>query len=167
MECRECAVRPGSHSFQKIGIRDDAVVYYTSPARTCSLMDESDEALANLKCHLDEAKGSKWDLILDCEFMRVRHQTSREYTEKIVAILTTEHAEWLQNVWIIHPNIWIRLFVKFMRPFYKDEVVSKMKLVDGKGEILDQKLIGRGLGGETLVELSKMFAIDPVPSPIL
>ena len=130
-------------------------------------MGESDEALQNLKCHLDKAKGSKWNLVLDCEFMRVRHQTSQEYTNKIISILATEHAEFLENVWIIHPNVWIRLFVKILKPFYKDDVVSKMKLIDGKNDVLFQKLTDRGFDGATLVELEKMFAVAPVPSPTL
>ena len=162
MSCTKCAVEPGAHCFFPIGKLGDATVFYTSPARARYVGVEDDESIRDIKCHLDSARGGKWILLLDCQKMKTQHQTSQEYTDKIVSILATEHADFLDRMIVIHPNIWIKLFFKLLKPFYKDELINKMKMIDGKGDVLIQKMQLIGFSEECLMNLTQIVA-SPFP----
>jgi hypothetical protein len=165
MSCSKCAVDPGTHCFFPIGTLGSATVFYTSPARARIVGEETEESIQDIKCHLDTARGSNWILLLDCQKMKSQHQTSQEYTDKIVTILTAEHSDILERMIIIHPNIWIKLFFKLLKPFYRDDLINKMKMIDGKGEILIQKMRMIGFSEECLDNLGKILS-SPFPPPL-
>ena len=163
MSCSKCAEDPSAHCFFPIGKLGDATVFYTSPARARIVGEETEESIQDIRRHLDTARGSKWILLLDCQQMKNKHQTSQEYTDKIISILTAEHSDVLEYVLVIHPNIWIKLFFKLLKPFYKDELLSKMKMIEGKGDILIQKMRVIGFSEECLSTIGKIFA-SPFPA---
>jgi len=138
-------------------------VFYTSPARAKVVGLETEESLQDIRHHLDAGLScGKWILLLDCFRMKTQHQTSQEYTDKILSILTTGHKDVLENVMVIHPNIWIKLFFKVLKPFYADELLNKMKMIDGKGDVLLQKMRLIGFSEECLTNLGAILA-NPVP----
>jgi hypothetical protein len=162
MSCSKCSVEPGTHCFLPIGTLGDATVFYTSPARARSVGLETEESLQDIRKHLDTALGRKWVLVLDCYKMKTQHQTSQEYTDKILSILSNDHKDILEGMIVIHPNIWIRLFCKVLQPFYTDELLNKLKMIDGKGDVLLQKMQRIGFSEECISNLGKIFA-TPIP----
>jgi len=162
MNCSKCSVDPGAHCFLPIGKLGEAIVFYTSPARARIVGEETEESLLDIKSHFDSAVGGSWILLLDCMKMKTQHQTSHEYTDKILGILTADHSERLEQVIVIHPNIWIKLFFKVLKPFYKDELLNKMKMIDGKDDVLLQKMLMIGFSEECLVNLGQILA-SPIP----
>ena len=163
MSCSKCAVEPGAHCFLPIGRLGDATVFYTSPARARVVGLETEESLQDIRHHLNAALPcGKWILLLDCFRMKTQHQTSQEYTDKILSFLTTDHKDALEHMLVIHPNIWIKLFFKVLKPFYTDELLNKMKMIDGKGDALLQKMRLIGCSEECLTNLGAILA-TPVP----
>ena len=114
MACPKCIENPESHSFTQFGKFGDANLIYTSPARALDYK-ESEEKIVNFKKHMDTALGAPWIWVFDCGGMQMKHFSSMNYTRRLAQILTNEHENYLQAIWIIRPNAWIKTTLKFLK----------------------------------------------------
>jgi hypothetical protein len=91
--------------FQQIGVVRDIPMYYTAPALLPRV--RTDEDYNRLKAHLDQIKG-KWIWIVDCSGLTLDYCTNIRYVQRLADTLRKEHADKLQDTWMLHLNTWVR-----------------------------------------------------------
>lgn len=169
MPCKRCLEVPVAHSFKYFGELKDMKLYYTSPARALDYK-ETPDTLTYYKSHIDDAKYTKWIWVIDCAGMQMKHCSSIEIIKKIMKILLEEHNGLLEQIWILHPNTWIKGAVTIMKPFLKKETINKIKILEGEKLELLINLEKTGLTGKPLKWLLTVFSMpfEPtvLPEPI-
>jgi hypothetical protein len=91
--------------FQQVGVVRDIPLYYTAPALLPKVRTEED--YNRLKSHLDQIKG-KWIWIVDCSGLTLDYCTNIRFVQRLADALRTEHADKLQDTWMLHVNTWVR-----------------------------------------------------------
>lgn len=160
MACPKCAVNPESHSFTKFGKHQNADLFLTAPARVLDYM-ESEEKIVNFKLHLDSTKNNPWIWIFDCGDMQMKHFSSLNYTRKLAQILANEHENHLKEVWIIRPNTWMKMTVKFLKTVFSSPLINKIKILEGEKMELYTNLEKVGLKGQPLQWLLSLVVLKP------
>lgn len=156
MACPKCVEIPESHSFTHFGKFGEANLFYTAPARVLDYK-ESEQKIVNFKMHLDTAKGSPWIWVFDCGEMQFKHYSSMNYTRRLAQILTNEHEPYLQAIWIIRPNAWLKTTLKFLQSIFKSVLLSKVEIKEGEKLELYIKLEKLGLPAKQLQWLGQVI----------
>lgn len=89
-----------------MGQHKGADVIYTAPAQADLIT--TDEHFAEFKTHMDPYQQRPWIWIFDCRGMTSAHYTNIRFCRALYKVLTTEHKESLQAVWILNINTWMR-----------------------------------------------------------
>ena len=135
MSCPQCAVNPRSHSFIKIGQKADTGYWYTAAGKAEELVN-TPEKFGFFRLHMNQAKqDANWIWIFDCEGMTSRHTSSIGFMKRLVGSLSNEHTNLLKEIWIIHPNMYMRAAVMLLSPFINKHLVSKIKFIDSTTDI--------------------------------
>jgi len=157
MSCQRCLQTPNAHSFIHVGSVNDIKLFYTSPARAIDYK-ETAETFNYYKSHIESTKNSKWIWIVDCEGMKMKHYSSIELIKKLIQLILDEHKKSLQNIWIIHPNTWIKTAVAMIKPFLEKDIVEKLHVIDGDKIELYMALEKHGLKADTIKGLTATFS---------
>jgi len=155
MACPRCKMVPDAHSFNYFGTIADRKYYYTSPARARDYKETS-ETLTYYKLHINNAKTGEWVWIIDCAGM--------EIIKNMVKVLLDEHNGFLQKIYIIHPNTWIKTAMTVMKPFLKRETLDKILIIEGEKVELIVALEKLGLKGAALNWLLSVFGMPFEPA---
>jgi len=167
MACVKCQENPEAHSFTLFGQFNGANLYYTAPARVLDYK-ESEEKIVNFKKHLDLARNSPWIWVFDCANMQMKHSSSLNYTRRLAQILANEHENYLQAIWIIRPNTWIKTVLKFLKTLFKTALLNKVILMEGEKLELYVNLEKKGINGKPLQWISNVITLKPEhPLPVL
>jgi hypothetical protein len=65
--------------------------------------------------------------------MTNRHFTSIDFMKRLVGSLSNEHADLLNEIWIVNPNMFMRAAVTIMSPFMNSKLVSKIAFIEDTG----------------------------------
>lgn len=153
--CKLCTNDPTTHTFIPFGKVGDASLYYTNPSKSKEVIN-TEERFVYFRSHLDDAKkGGKWIWVFDCAGMRSEHYMSFDIMKKLMKELSEDQLNSLIGIWVIHPNTWMRASVAFIRPFFKSELMNRIKMINGKQYVLIDKLQKAGLVGKPLDWLNK------------
>jgi hypothetical protein len=95
--------------FKLIGTLNGVPLYYTAPALLPRVRTEED--FNRMKVYLDQIK-TKWIWIVDCSGLTLDYCTNMRYIQRLADILRGEHADKLQNTWMLHVNSWVRGLLK-------------------------------------------------------
>ena len=163
MPCKRCLEMPAAHSFKYFGELKDARLYYTSPARAFDYK-ETPDTYTYYKSHIDEAKDTKWIWVIDCGGMQIKHCSSIEIIKKIMKSLLEEHNGLLEQIWILHPNAWIKGAITILKPFLKKQTIDKIKVLEGEKLELLVSLEKTGISGKPLNWLLATFSVPFVPT---
>jgi CRAL/TRIO domain len=125
MVCERCRFNPRAHSFKHFGSVGDVLLWYTAPADGQEVFDSNEKFLL-FKADMDDALGKKWIWVFDCARMTSGHYSSIQFMRSLVKTLSNEHAEWLQKIYIINPDLWIRAAIAIMKPFMNSSVLNKI-----------------------------------------
>lgn len=129
MLCPKCLVTPGYHSFVNFTELNGAKLFYTAPAKTQDF-NEDGTKLANIKIHIaEETEGKPWIWVLDCANMAFHHYTEVSFNIGVLDILANDPQ--LQEIWIIHPNMWIYGVHGFFNTFSSAPILTKVSYFDG------------------------------------
>ena len=135
MTCLRCAYNPTSHSFESYDLIQRTHYYYTAPVRA-TVHINTDEAYAEFKTHLDQARqDGRWTWIFDCSGMTLEHYASVNFLQNLVHTLVQEHDQALQEILILHPSFWIRSAVWAMWPIMNATLHRKIRFMDTKREL--------------------------------
>ena len=147
MPCPKCFEKPGYHSFAKIGKVNDTTIFYTAPAKSLD-KNEDGQKLKHISSHIEEEPENKsWIWIIDCVAMSMEHCTEMSFNKGIVDILSTN--KYVQEIWILRPNVWIQTAIAFFQTFSTTKIFSNIFFIEGsKLEQLDQ-LLKRGTDVKT------------------
>jgi hypothetical protein len=133
MVCPQCRINPLSHSFVKFGQKGAIGYWYTAAGEAEELVD-TPEKFGFFRLHMNQAKqDAHWIWVFDCAGMTNRHYTSLDFMKRLVGALCDEHAEILDAIWIVNPNMWIRAAVMIMSPFMNKRLVEKISFVEDTG----------------------------------
>lgn len=91
--------------FKLIGQLGSIPLYYTAPALLPRI--RTDEDFARMKTYLDRIK-TKWIWIVDCSGLTMDYCTNIRHIQRLADILRGEHADKLQDTWMLHVNTWVR-----------------------------------------------------------
>ena len=142
MSCHQCAYNPTSHSFEPYDLIQGIHYYYTAPV-LATVRINTDEAYAEFKTHLDQARqDGRWTWIFDCSGMTLDHYASVNFLQNLVHTLVQEHDQALQEVLILHPSFWIRSAVWAVWPIMNANLHRKIRFMDTKRD-LQLDLIGK------------------------
>jgi hypothetical protein len=142
LTCPRCALDPTSHNFETRNLIQGITYYYTAPARATYRI-RTNEAYAEFKTHLDQArKSGRWAWIFDCSGMGMEHYATLNFLSNLVNTLIEEHDQALEDVIILHPSIIIRGAVMAMWPIMNANLHRKIRFVDTKRE-LDLELMAK------------------------
>jgi len=139
--------------------------YYISAARAIDYK-ETEKTYSYFKSHIESASHNKWISIIDCAGMKQRHYSSIGLIHKVVKLLTTEHKDKLEKIWILHPNSWVRATLAIVKPFLSKETQAKIRIFDSNKLILYTDLEKAGLTGKGLLWLISVFGLEPVPGQL-
>lgn len=140
MACPQCKINPRAHSFVKFGQKANTGYWYTGAGRAEELVD-TPEKFGYFSLHMNEAKqDAHWIWVFDCRNMTTQHYSSIDFMKRLVGSLSNEHAGFLQEIWIVNPNIWMRAAVAIMSPFMNAELVSKISFIEDTGIEFQAKL---------------------------
>ena len=129
MACPQCKVNPRAHSFVLFGTHGPLTYFYTAAGKAEELVD-TPQKFGYFKMHMDAARGTPWVWVFDCGGMSTRHYSSIDFMKSLVGTLSNEHADYLQGIWIINGNGWMRMAVTIMSPFMNKKIVAKLAFVD-------------------------------------
>jgi hypothetical protein len=145
MACPQCKANPKAHNFVKFGHKANTGYWYTAAARAEELVD-TPEKFGYFSCHMNEAKqDAHWVWVFDCGGMTNRHYTSIDFMTRLVGSLSNDHANFLNEIWVINPNMWMRAAVALMSPFLNKKLVSKIFFIEDAGIEFLYKLQGVNL----------------------
>jgi hypothetical protein len=143
MSCPKCAIKPGYHNwiiFAKIG---QANLFYTAPAKTEDY-NEDGTKLANIKIHVEKCAAQQpWIWVLDCANMEFKHYTEISFNIGLLNLLSSD--KYLQAVWVIRPNMWIRALHSLFRSFSSAAILSNVSYFEGSNLELFNGLESTGL----------------------
>jgi hypothetical protein len=163
MACPRCNIVPDAHSFNYFGAAQGTSYYYTSPSRARDYK-ETPDTFTYYKLHINNAKTGQWAWVIDCAGMQTKHYSSMEIIKNMIKILLEEHKGFLQKIYIIHPNTWIKTAMTLMKPFLKKETVEKINIIEGEKLELLIALEKIGLKGHPLNWLLTVFAMPFEPA---
>lgn len=153
--CTKCKQTPGYHSFTHCGTIGHRSIYYTAPARADHVIKTHAEYL-EFKSHLDEASRDSWIWIFDCKDMKTKHFLPFEICRELITYVLREHGTHIEEVVVLHPNMWLKGILKLLSPFFKDHL-DKIVLVEGDGIEAILGLEKRGIRGGVLMNLRRYF----------
>lgn len=133
MACPQCALNRRAHSFIKFGQKQDIGYWYTAAGRGEELVN-TPEKFGYFRLHMNEAKqDAHWIWIFDCGGMTTRHFTSIDFMKRLVGSLSNEHADLLNEIWIVNPTMLMRAAVAILSPFMNSKLVSKIVFIEDTG----------------------------------
>jgi hypothetical protein len=147
MPCPICLTQPGYHSFSNVGVVQDKALFYTAPAKSLD-KNEDGQKLHNFSIDFrEEADIKPWIWVVDCVNMTFEHNTDMSFNKGIVDLLSS--SKYVQEIWILRPNMWARTTITFFQIFSKTKIFSNLFFIEGsKLEQLDQ-LLKRGAAAKT------------------
>jgi hypothetical protein len=145
MPCPKCELQPGYHSFKHIGEANQVSVFYTNPEKSKD-KDEEGTKLEHVTIHVQEgANGKPWIWVLDCGTMTIADYTEVSFNYGIYNLVTSD--PYLQEVWIIRPNIWIRSTIGFFQTFSYSKILQNISYIEGSNleqlEFLETKGVNK------------------------
>lgn len=131
-QCPKCAIIPGSHSFERLGVLSSGVsVFYTCPAKAKDYKDE-DKFVDYFKYHLKETGQHPWIWIFDCKGFGTKHMTSLDNTKALIHLLQHEHTQTLQAVYFVQEAWHFHNFMKMAMPLVQKQTRQKLHQIPGE-----------------------------------
>jgi hypothetical protein len=133
------------------------VLYYTCPADAKE--PENPEKIINFKTHLDTAKGHDWIWVLDCRNIAT---PPMYFLINLARILSTEHKDYLKEIWILFPTRWTQMAVRTINCFFpNNSIFGKSKIFDGDRVEVFEKLEKEGLHDKGYIWITEKIISDP------
>jgi hypothetical protein len=153
MPCQKCIANPGYHSFINFGSLGSTKLFYTAPAKTEDTNKDGTK-LANITLHLkEETERSPWIWVLDCANMGLHQYTELSFNLGLLDVLVENRT--LEEVWILHPNTWVRGVYSFFQMISCAPILKKTQFIEGSGLELLNRLEPKGLDMTTIHWLLK------------
>ena len=128
MACALCLQDTRMHSFVRVGsLRTGDRLFYTAPARARDV--EHAGKLALFHQHLRGAEGAPWSWVFDCAQMEMRHYSSLEFTTGLSRILEAEHGVWLQTIYVVRPNFFVRSTLNVLQWLLPNSTLRKVRMI--------------------------------------
>lgn len=113
--CKICEKDPTSHSFKKIGEKENVNYFYTCPAQA-SKYDDNKGILYHYNGILDEYSGQPWVWIFDSKGFSAKHALNISLAIDL-AKLIKKHSKNLRKIEIINATWHVRATLKIVLPF--------------------------------------------------
>ena len=169
MACALCATDPRMHSFVSLGaLPSGARLFYTAPARVRDL--EHTGKLALFHQHLRTAEGTPWVWVFDCGQMEMRHYASLEFTMGLSRILEAEHGSWLQAIYVVRPNLFVRTTLNLLQWMLPNSTLRKVRVIaDADPYWLAALRMEHGFSSvnTAAIEAVTRLSLDAVTLPVL
>ena len=159
MPCELCLKTDNkAHSFVKIcTLEDNTALFYTAP-RLAEVQTDTPDNVQFYVDHFDETFPNPWIWIFDCKDMKANNFISNGVGRRVADLLQTEKYQTLKTIYIINPNMILRMFIKFISPFLKDATKARFKVLSlGPIEILST-LQGHGVNQENIQKVLRLVA---------
>lgn len=113
--CQTCLKEPNSHSFKKIGEKNNINYFYTCPANA-SKYDDNQGILEHYKGTLNNFPNQKWIWIFDSEGFSTKHALNIPLAIDL-AKLISQYKDTLVKINIINPTWHIKSIITITKPF--------------------------------------------------
>ncbi len=157
------------HSFVALGsLPTGDRLFYTAPARVRDL--EHAGKLALFHQHLRAAEGASWVWVFDCGQMEMRHYASLEFTMGLSRILEADHGSFLQTIYVVRPNLFVRSTLNVLQWMLPNSTLRKVRVIpDDDPYWLAALRVEHGFSttNATALESVARLPLDAVVFPIL
>jgi hypothetical protein len=68
---------------------------------------------------------------------KTEHQLEFSFLARAYGVLSREYKHNLQNVWIIHPTVWVRLAYFFCAPFMDEGITKKVTICESLSDLYE------------------------------
>jgi hypothetical protein len=126
--CTKCAKDPTAHSFHHLGQVGGVQVFYTDAGAATD--PDVDRDIENLMAHLEQVRGRPWIWFFNCRKMS---GGSPSHSIALLKRIQAEHEQWIQKLYIIHPNTWFTWIFNILRPFAKSTLLDRLEVVKEEG----------------------------------
>ncbi len=126
--CPICDKDPTSHSFKKVGSRNNVNYYYTCPAKATKYNDNKG-ILEHYKGILDENENEPWVWLFDSEGFETKHALNISLAIDL-AKLIDRYRDSLQKIEIINATWHIRGTLKLVLPFLDEKTKKVIRIND-------------------------------------
>ena len=124
--CQICFDEPGSHSFYFLKSEDEVNYYYTCPAMATKYWDK--EGIINHYEEILDLNGNKpWIWVFDSKDFGLKHSLQTSVAFGILQILKDKYGQYLKEIQIINPTIYIHTFYAVLEPFLSKELIDMIK----------------------------------------
>ena len=124
--CQICFDEPGSHSFYLLKTEENVNVYYTCPAEATKYWD-TQGILQHYEEVLTLNGQNPWVWIFDSQDFGINHSMQINVALGIVRMLKAKYGQYLQEIRIVNPTIYIRTFYAVLEPFLSKELIEMIK----------------------------------------
>jgi hypothetical protein len=126
--CPICRDNPTSHSFSRISEENGIAIFYTAPAKATNL------ETAGIITHYDlilEQVSQPWILVFDYKDYSLLQQMSDIQTGiELSKLLNDKYSSNLQQIIIIHSNIFVKTVIHIISFFITNEMFQKIYISD-------------------------------------
>lgn len=127
--CKICSTDSGSYVFRKVAEKATHTVFYTCPSKVKTEFSP-DEIIHHYRHRLQENGAKKWLWIFDGANFDTDHIMELKTGEGIAELMDTAHGKLLIEIKMINPTVHLKVLLKVIKPFMKDEVIAKINLLD-------------------------------------
>ena len=124
--CPLCEKDPTNHSFSKIRVMDGIAIFYTCPAKAKSI--ENTDIILHYDITLRQNAQQPWIWIFDCQDYPLLLDI--QLFIDLVKLICEKYASHLEKIIIIHPTIFIRIFLNIVFLFLSTEVKNRIYISD-------------------------------------
>ena len=154
MACQRCRELPGAHGDKQVGTHH----LFMSPGRAKESID-TPEQFRIFAEHLTPYKTKPWTWIVDCRGMTMAHYTNFFFVRTMANLLSTEHDQTLQEIWVLNPTKPIRAILAMLS---MTRLVRKVRLC--KSNRLE--MLGQLKGPIPVVDWTIQVAGLPITEPL-
>lgn len=130
--CKLCSIDPESHSFKRVGEKDNITIFYAKPSAAKLYKDKDKEGIIT---HIDntlKANKKRWACIVDADDFDIRHATEFEAGRGIVELLISKYYETCESITVINPTWHVNGCIKFAELFVSPEMMKKLNVLDNR-----------------------------------
>ena len=119
---------PTCFSFKKISEKNGISIYYTNPSKGKQSLDE-DEIVEFYTKAIEAIGKKKWIWIFDSENLDMRYGLTLKRALDFANVIIDKYFDHLVEVKIINPILPVKAMIKLGKPFLKEDVRKKIKVL--------------------------------------
>lgn len=126
--CNQCYINPKAHSLELKEFKNQIFYYYSCPSRA-ELYNDKEGILNHYNNELSKTIGFRWVWIFDAIDYGLKHASQVSLGIELAKLINEKFSENLIRIYIIHPNLYIKMIYKLIMPFLSNETNKKIKIV--------------------------------------